>query len=119
MSGAGENRPLPPHSESLISDNGYRKRILKFINTVRPARATKEPSRGMFNVAMLSMQTMQDTISRLRTSTYSPDVLIEVPRNACGFFEFWKAEELIALGRERASRAFARRDGATRDERRA
>jgi NTE family protein len=41
-------------------------------------------------------------------SAYSPEVVIEIPRNACGFFEFWKAEELIALGRERAARAFAR-----------
>ena len=26
--------------------------------------------------------------------------------NACGFFEFWRAEELIAMGRERAEQAF-------------
>jgi NTE family protein len=34
-------------------------------------------------------------------------VLVQVPRNACGFFEFWRAEELIALGRERAAQAMA------------
>ncbi len=109
LSGPAEIRPLPPQSGSLIGDNGYRSRILKFIDAVRPTPKTKEPSRGMINVAMVSMQAMQDTIARLRMSSYSPDVLIEVPRNACGFFEFWKAEELIALGRERASLAFARR----------
>jgi len=119
LSGAAEYRPVPPHSDSLISDNGYRRRILKFIDTVRPARAGKEPSRGMFNVGMRSMQTMQDTIARLRMSTYSPDVLIEVPRDACGFFEFWKAEELIALGRERASLAFSLRSDTGPGERRA
>ena len=59
---------------------------------------------------MVSMQAMQDTISQLRLSAYSPDVLIEIPRNACGFFEFWRAEELIALGRERAAQAFERLD---------
>jgi hypothetical protein len=59
----------------LIGDNGYRKRILKFMDTVRPMRKTKEPSRGMINVAMVSMQAMQDTIATLRMSTYSPDVL--------------------------------------------
>jgi NTE family protein len=42
-------------------------------------------------------------------AAYSPDVLIEIPRNACGFFEFWKAEALIELGRERTALAFARR----------
>ena len=108
LSGPAEVRVLPAQSESLIGNNGYRRRILKFIDTMRPARKAKEPSRGMMNVAMVSMQAMQDTIATLRMSAYSPDVLIEVPRNACGFFEFWKAEELIALGRERASLAFAR-----------
>jgi NTE family protein len=56
------------------------------------------------------MQTMQDTISQLRLAGFAPDVTIEIPRNACGFFEFWRAEELIGLGRDRAARAFAARD---------
>ena len=119
LSGAAEKRPLPPHSESLISDNGYRRRILKFIDSLRPTREAKEAAPGMFNVGMRSMQTMQDTIARLRMSNYAPDVVIEVPRNACGFFEFWKAEELIALGRERTARAFARHREAGAAERRA
>jgi NTE family protein len=119
LSGPCETRPLPPQSESLIGDNSYRKRILKFIDTVRPMRKTTEPSRGMMNVAMVSMQAMQDTIARLRMSSYSPDVLVEIPRNACGFFEFWNAEELIELGRERASLAFARRSETDFGERRA
>ncbi|MFM9884652.1 MAG: patatin-like phospholipase family protein, partial [Burkholderiales bacterium] len=35
-----------------------------------------------------------------------PDVTVEIPRNACGPHEFWRAEELIALGRERTAQAF-------------
>jgi NTE family protein len=119
LSGPAETRPLSTQSGSLIADNGYRARILKFIDTVRPTRKTKAPSRGMMNVAMVSMQAMQDTIAKLRMSNYSPDVLIEIPRNACGFFEFWKAEALIALGRERAALAFAGRARSGLRERRA
>ena len=74
---------------------------------MRPARGRKEPSRGLLDVAFTAMQTMQDTIADLKLSAYSPDVIVEIPRNACGFFEFWRAEELIALGRERAARAFS------------
>ena len=109
LSGPAEPGVLAPRGASLISENGYRARILKFIDTVRPLRKTKEPSHGMMSVAKVSMQAMQDTIAQLRMSAYSPDVLVEIPRNACGFFEFWKAEELIALGRERAAQAFAGR----------
>ena len=107
LSGPAETRPMPPASESLIGDNSYRRRILKFVETLRPTAVPKAPSRGLLDVAFASMQTMQDTIAHLRLAAYSPDVMIEVPRNACGFFEFWRAEELIALGRERAARAFA------------
>jgi NTE family protein len=37
-----------------------------------------------------------------------PDVTIEIPRDACGFHEFWRAEEMIALGRERAGLVLGR-----------
>jgi NTE family protein len=107
LSGPAEARALPPPSASLIPDSSYSRRIRSFVDSMRPARAPKQPSRGLIDVAFTSMQAMQDTIARLRLSAYSPDVMIEVPRNACGFFEFWRAEELIALGRERAAQAFA------------
>jgi len=107
LSGPPEARPLPPTSASLINDNNYSKRIRGFVDSMRPVREPKQPSRGLIEVAFVSMQTMQDTIARLRLSTCAPDVMIKVPRNACGYFEFWRAEALIALGRERAAQAFA------------
>ena len=110
LSGPEESNALPEVSASLIEDNSYRTRIARFIDGLQPSRADTGPRHGLIDVAFLSMQTMQDTIARLRLSTYSPDVTIEIPRNACGFFEFWRAEELIDLGRERAERAFARRE---------
>jgi NTE family protein len=63
--------------------------------------------RGLLDVAWMSMQTMLDTIARLKLAAHTPDVTIEIPRNACGYHEFWRAEELIALGRERAAQALA------------
>lgn len=108
LSGPAESRPAAPANGSPNGDEGYRLRILKFVESVRPARVPKQASRGLLDVAFSSMQAMQDTISQLRLSAYSPDVLIEIPRNACGFFEFWRADELIALGRDRAAQAFAR-----------
>ncbi len=112
LSGPAQQQALAAPSKSLIDDNSYRRRILKFIDTVRPARSAKEPSRGMISTAMASMEIMQDTITRLRMAEYLPDIVIDVPRNACGFFDFWKAEELIELGRERAAIAFARFEAA-------
>lgn len=107
LSGPPELSPVPPFTPSLIGDSSYRRRVLKFVESVRPTRGRKEPSRGLLDVAFTAMQTMQDTIADLKISACSPDVIVEIPRNACGFFEFWRAEELIALGRERAARALS------------
>lgn len=56
-------------------------------------------------VIELSIQTMQRLITRYRLSAYPPDVLIEIPVDACGTFEFHRAGELIELGQQLARRA--------------
>src|SRR5512138_43131 len=107
LSGPPGARSPASTSGSLLSDNSYSKRIREFIGSMRPVREPKQPSRGLLEVAFVSMQAMQDTIAHLRLAACSPDAMIDIPRNACGFFEFWRAEELIALGRERAADALA------------
>jgi NTE family protein len=108
LSGVAEPKVLPPANTSLISDNSYRRRIARFIDGLQAPRLSAEPRHGLLDVAFTSMQAMQDTISQLRLSAYAPGLTVEIPRNACGFFEFWRAEELIELGRERTAQAFAR-----------
>ncbi|HJV96641.1 MAG TPA: patatin-like phospholipase family protein, partial [Albitalea sp.] len=108
LGGPAEVRPKPPASPPIANGNVYRRRIRAFIESLPLGRTSGAPSRGLFDVALASMQTMQDTIARLKLAAYSPDVTVEVPRNACGFYEFWRAEELIELGRERAAQAFAK-----------
>ncbi len=105
LSGPAELRAAPPAQAAPQGDSRYRRQILKFVEAVRPPRKSLEPSRGLLDVAFTSMQAMQDTIARLRASAHPPDVLVQIPRDACGFFEFWRAEELIELGRERAAQA--------------
>jgi len=65
---------------------------------------------GIFDIMSLSMDTMQNAIARLKLAGYSPDLVVDIPRDACSFYEFYRAEELIAVGRECASRALARLD---------
>jgi NTE family protein len=84
----------------------YRQRIAAFIEGLGLARTPDAPSVGFAEIILASMETMQNTIARLKLAAYSPDVTVEIPRNACLFHEFWRAEELIALGRDRTARAF-------------
>ena len=109
LSGPERSAPSAPVSAKVHRNRLYAQRIRQFIDNVRPARPEARSAKGLIDVAFVSMQAMQDTIARLRLSAYTPDVMIQVPRNACGFYEFWRAQELIALGRECAAQAFAKR----------
>ncbi len=111
LNGRAEALVDPP---VLPEDAGsdYRRRIGRFIEGLFPnSGAPVAPTLGTSEVVFASMEAMQATIARLKLAAYSPDVTIEVPRNACAYHEFWRAKELIALGRERTARAFARTPG--------
>ncbi|MBD9416695.1 patatin-like phospholipase family protein [Pseudomonas sp. PDM16] len=50
-----------------------------------------------------SFETMQTSLAQYKIAGYPPDVLINVPKRVCRFFDFHKAPELIQLGRQIAS----------------
>ena len=47
-----------------------------------------------------SLVTMTNHISNLILEKYPPDVLVEIPRNGAGIFEFYKAKTIINSGKE-------------------
>jgi len=54
---------------------------------------------SMFDIIGHTIDTMQDALSDCKSAGYSPDMIIGIPKNACGFYEFNKAYEIIELGR--------------------
>jgi NTE family protein len=107
LSGPAEWRPSAPPSEPVPDGKTYRNRIRAFIDSLQLSQAPATRPGGMIDVALASMETMQNLIARLKLAAYSPGITVDIPRNACGFYEFWRAEELIALGHERTAQAFA------------
>lgn len=63
---------------------------------------------GTIELFARTLDVVQETITRLKLAAQPPDLLITIPRNACAFWEFERAGELIALGRERTREALAR-----------
>jgi len=41
-------------------------------------------------------------ISKMSIEKHLPDLLINISRNSCGTFDFYKAEELVEIGRHAA-----------------
>lgn len=107
VGGRYEAHPEPVAPVRASDSIGYVQRIHSFIDGLYPSQPRVDSTPGMIDVALRSMEAMENTIARLKLAAYSPDITIEIPRNVCRIHEFWRAAELIALGRERTERAFA------------
>jgi len=53
----------------------------------------------MFDIMGRTIDTMQNAILECKMAGYTPDIMIGIPNDACGFYEFNRAYEMIELGR--------------------
>ena len=54
---------------------------------------------GMFDNMGRTIDIMQNAVLDCKMAGYSPDIIIGIPNDACGFYEFNKGYEMIELGR--------------------
>ncbi|MDE2308986.1 MAG: patatin-like phospholipase family protein [Xanthomonadaceae bacterium] len=97
----------PPPIQPESAENGYRHRIGEFIGRLIPQGESRPREPGTFELLMQSMDLMQANLSRLRLATCEPDLLIQLPHDMALAYEFYRARELIELGRMRAREAIA------------
>jgi NTE family protein len=72
-----------------------------------PTKKKKISNLGYFEILSRSLQLMQEQLVRHTLETNPPNVLIRIPTSACGTFEFYRAKEMIELGREKCKEALA------------
>ena len=65
-------------------------------------------SLNYYKVLIASSQIMQQHITQLMCRLYRPDVLVQMPADSYGMFEFYRAAELIEAGRAATRAALAR-----------
>ena len=63
---------------------------------------------GLTETMSRALDTMQAQIARVQMALDPPELLIRIPRDACQFYEFWRAGELIEVGRHEAEKALDR-----------
>ncbi len=112
---------------NLVGDTAYRGALIADGNLPEPAGATQEGGEpavtsearqlqrqfgrgangapGILAAMLDAFNITQDRIARSRLAGDPPDVLINARLSKIGLFEFHRAEELIAVGREAARRA--------------
>lgn len=103
----------PPEASEADADGTrapHRRRFAAFLDAFAERRernaALHEP--GALELFARSLDIVQETVTRLKLAAQPPDLLITIPRNACAFYEFHRAAELIELGRTRTREALAR-----------
>lgn len=107
-------RLLPSRASSAAEtpSPGHAQRLAHFLASLHPGNRTRPPEAhdemGLFDLFSRSLDTVQETITRLKLAAQPPDLLIRIPRNACAFYEFHRAADLVTLGHERTVEALAR-----------
>jgi len=66
----------------------------------------KKESHGYFSLINDTSSLMLAQITKLSLELNPPDVLIQISRNSCGTFDFYKAGELIEIGKKTATESF-------------
>jgi NTE family protein len=80
----------------------YAQRLSEFIGGLLPDKKPDVPADpGILELFGRSLDVVQETIARFKLAAQPPDLLVRVPRDACAFYEFHRAEEMIELGRMR------------------
>jgi NTE family protein len=67
-----------------------------------------EESLGVLDIIVKSMNIMENALAQTQLEAHEPDIVIEIPRDACNFYEFYRAKEMIDIGRRRTEVALSR-----------
>lgn len=110
MHGWPQRPPGSPAHDSRETGHGASRtsRLTAWVERRLGQQAREQPGDGdigLTEIMARSLDTMQAQISRVQLALDPPELVIRIPRDACLFYEFWRARELIALGRVEADKA--------------
>jgi NTE family protein len=102
-----------PKEESLLKEHDAGGAHWEWLSRL-PLLAKKDapvmsslPKLSVLDLLRISYEFTQDRVTELMVERHQPDILIEIPRNTCTTFEFYKAQELIEAGKKAYAKAFA------------
>ena len=100
----GESRVVKKLQERSREEETLQEKIAAFIqDNIIPQRDENEVN--YFTIFSKTIETMQNLITRYELAAHQPDILMEIPKNLCGFYEFHEARKIIDYGRDVALKA--------------
>jgi len=104
---------LPETAEDIAQKNQYNRLIAEFrikLKTLWPAQKEHLPpvikKLGFFDLLNRSIDSMQERMTSLQMEKYHPDIVVRVPRDCCGTFEFYRGKEIVEEGNLAFNKAY-------------
>ena len=96
-------KPIMPKSEKDKKQSIYLKKIKEFEEIFyKKIQKGKSEELSYFNLINKTISILISQISKMTIEKYPPDILINISHDSCGTFDFFKAEELVEIGRHTA-----------------
>jgi len=84
--------------------SGYKAKMAEFRRQIKKTdSAEKEEKFGYINLLNKTISLMINSTSQLSLEKYPPDIMINISRDSCSTYDFFKVEEMIETGRIAAS----------------
>jgi NTE family protein len=99
---APKDLPDEKEREGLVETFYHWRDNVQKLFRIKKEKSDKKP--GMYGVLFRSFEMMQESYTLELIKTYKPDILVELSRESADTFEFNKAEELIAYGKEQTEK---------------
>ena len=87
--------------EARTKQSLYQKKIKNFYKRLQKTNSmsSKEEQMGYFDLINTTISLMMDNVSQISLKQNPPDILINISRDTCSTFDFFRAEELVEIGR--------------------
>jgi NTE family protein len=98
------NADVPVHhiniSEKSKRQDSYIQKIKEFRKSLRKSNPTDQRKKfHYFNLINDTIATMTNHLATTIIKNSPPDILVEISKKTCGTFDFFKAKELVEIGR--------------------
>jgi len=101
-------------NETAATQSIYKKKLKEFYSQLHISntlngeeKSDNDEKLSYFNLINKTLSLMTYRITEMTLERYTPDILVNVSRHTCGTFDFYKAEEMVEIGRNAAIKSLA------------
>lgn len=96
-------KPIISKKKNNSKQSIYQKKIKEFYHHLQKIiPKNHEEKLGYFDLINKTMALIAYQIAQISLEHYSPEILVNISRDSCRLFDFFKAEEMVEIGRHAA-----------------